>query len=102
MITPTADLPLLFDFTFNPYALLSLWAVVINTVLLYLIVSKGTQVSANRWFAFVLLTTISWGFFEALNRFSTTPVASDFWAIAEMSGWAFVAPIFLGFTLSYI
>src|SRR3990172_4007309 len=102
MINSTADLLLIFDFSYNPYAFFSLWAVLINSVLLYLIVSKGVQVSANRWFAFVLITLILWGLFEALNRFSATAVASDFWNVTTMIGWAFVAPAFLGFTLTYI
>jgi len=37
-----------------------------------------------------------------LDRFSTTAMASDFWAVAGMSGWAFISPVFLGFTLVYI
>ena len=102
MINSTADLLFIFDFHYNPYVLFSLWAVLISSVLLYLIVSKGIQVSANRWFAFVLITIILWGLFEALNRFSATAVSSDFWNVSAMIGWAFVAPAFLGFTLTYI
>lgn len=102
MITLTAQPWVLFDFTSNPYALLSLWSVVINSILLYLIVSKGLQVSANRWFSLVLVTLIPWGISETLSRASANPTAADFWAISGMMGWAFVAPIFLGFTLAYI
>ncbi len=93
---------MLFDFVFNPFALLSLLAVAINTTLLYLIISKGLQVSANRWFAFLLISLIAWGCSEFLSRSSSTAAASEFWSVFGMIGWAFIGPIFLGFTLSYV
>ncbi|MEX0621588.1 MAG: ATP-binding protein [Candidatus Woykebacteria bacterium] len=102
MVIPASNLSVLFDFIFNPWALFSVWAVGINTILLYLILSKGIQVSANRWFTLVLLSLIVWGVFETLDRSSATPIASDFWSLAGMFGWIFVPPVFLSFTLSYI
>ena len=58
--------------------------------------------AANRWFALVILSLITWGLFESLDRFSATPVGSDFWGVGGMMGWGFVGPLFLGFTLLYI
>ena len=92
----------LLDFTFNSYALLSLFALVVNTTLIYLIASQGLQVSANRWFIFVLITLVVWSATESLSRFSGNPVAADFWGSIGSLGWIFVAPLFFGFTLSYI
>src|SRR3989344_4485898 len=92
----------LLDFTFNSYALLSLFALVVNTTLIYLIASQGLQVSANRWFIFVLITLVVWSATESLSRFSGNPVAADFWGSIGSLGWIFVAPLFFGFSLSYI
>ena len=102
MIIEAAPLSVLFSFTFNSFALLSLLAVTINTVLIILINSKGFQVSANRWFVVTLFTLVIWGTTEALSRFSANPTASVFWSGMGMLGWAFVAPVFLAFTLVYI
>ena len=102
MIISTAEISTLFDFAFNPWALFSVWSVIVNTILLYFIITRGFQVAANRWFALVILSLIVWGFFESLDRFSATPVASDFWGVGGMMGWGFVGPLFLGFTLLYI
>lgn len=102
MIISTAEIATLFDFAFNPWALFSVWSVIINAILLYFIITRGFQVAANRWFALVILSLIVWGFFESLDRFSATPVGSDFWGVGGMMGWGFVGPLFLGFTLLYI
>src|SRR3990172_11351077 len=92
----------LLDFIFNSYALLSLFALIVNTILIYLITTQGLQVSANRWFIFVLITLVIWSATESLSRFSGNPAAADFWGTIGSLGWIFVSPIFLGFTLSYI
>src|SRR3972149_7946083 len=92
----------LLDFTFNSYALLSLFALIVNTILIYLITTQGLQVSANRWFIFVLITLVVWSATESLSRFSGNAAAADFWGSIGSLGWIFVAPLFFGFTLSYI
>ena len=102
MIITTAEISTLFDFSFNPWALFSVWSVIVNAILLYFIVTRGFQVPTNRWFALVIVSLITWGFFESLDRFSTTAIASDFWGVGGMMGWGFVGPLFLGFTLLYV
>lgn len=92
----------LLDFTFNPYALLSLFAVVVNITLIYLISTQGIQVSANRWFIFVLACLVLWGATESASRFSGNSQAADFWSTLGSLGWIFVSPLFFVFTLSYI
>jgi len=92
----------LFDFAFNPYALLSYLAVVANTIVLYLVVSRGLKVSANRWFVMTVLALIPWGLGEAFLRLSANPTAASFWQAVEIIGWVFVSPLFLSFTLAYI
>lgn len=93
---------MIFDFAFNPYALLSIFAVVINLVLIYLISSRGLQSTANRWFVLVLVTLVIWGATEALERFSANPTASDFWSNLGSISWIFVSPVFLTFTILYV
>ena len=92
----------LIDFTFNPFALLSYLAVVANTIVLYLIVSRGLKVSANRWFALTVLSLIPWGLGEAFLRLSANPTAASFWQAIGIIGWVFVSPLFLSFTLAYV
>jgi two-component system phosphate regulon sensor histidine kinase PhoR len=92
----------IFDFTFNPYGLISLFAVVTNGILLYLLVSQGLKVLANRWFSITVLFLIVWSVSETLVRFSANPAAANFWYILGMPGWMFVSPFFLSFVMSYI
>ena len=92
----------LLDFVFNPYAILSLFAVAVNVTLIYLITSQGIQVSANRWFIFVLGALVFWGLTEALGRLSGNPAAASVWNDLGALGFVFIAPVFMGFTLSYI
>jgi PAS domain S-box-containing protein len=102
MTTFTAQPSLLFDFVFNPYALLSYLAFAANSVVIYLIASRGLQVSANRWFAMTVIAIIPWSISETLSRFSANSIAAGFWESLGVIGWVFVSPIFLSFTLAYI
>ena len=102
MISFTAQPALLFDFVFNPYALLSYLAFATNSVVIYLIASHGLQVSANRWFALTVLSIIPWSLSETLSRFSANTTAAAFWETTGVIGWVFVSPLFLSFTLAYI
>ncbi|MCL5411863.1 MAG: ATP-binding protein [Patescibacteria group bacterium] len=92
----------IFEFTFNPYALLSLSAALIDSVLVYLLVARGSQDSANRWFAMMVLFLVPWGIGEGLSRFSANPEGSVFWASLTIMGWLFAPSILLGFALVYI
>ncbi|HEX7456547.1 MAG TPA: ATP-binding protein [Candidatus Nanoarchaeia archaeon] len=102
MIAFTAQPAILFDFVFNPYAILSYLALVTNSIVIYLIASRGLQVSANRWFVFTVLALIPWSISETLFRLSANPTAAGFWESLGVIGWIFVSPIFLSFTLAYI
>jgi two-component system phosphate regulon sensor histidine kinase PhoR len=102
MTTFTAQPSILFDFIFNPYALLSYLAFATNSVVIYMIASRGLQVSANRWFVLTVMAIIPWSISETLSRFSANPAAASFWESLGVIGWVFVSPIFLTFTLAYI
>jgi len=102
MISFTAQPSVIFEFIFNPYAILSYLAFVTNSVVIYLIVSKGLQVSANRWFVMTVLAILPWSLSETLSRISGSPTAAAFWETTGVIGWIFVSPLFLSFTLAYI
>lgn len=99
MITISAQLV---DFVFNPYALLSLLGLLVNLTLIYLILSRGIQNSANRWFTMFLISLIVWGLSEFFGRIANNPAAADFWGRTGAIGWIFVALFFFSFTLAYI
>ena len=92
----------IFDFAFNPYALLSLLAVVANGIILYLVISEGLQISANRWFSYSVIAVIAWGITEAFSRMSVTANGAIFWESLGAIGWISVGAIFLAFTISYV
>src|SRR3990167_7939456 len=102
MTNLTASLLELVNFTFNPYAILSYLAFVTNSVVIYLIISKGSKDTINRWFIFTVLVLLPWSLSETLSRLSATSTAAGFWETVGIIGWVFVSPLFLGFTLAYI
>ncbi|MDP2720742.1 MAG: PAS domain S-box protein [bacterium] len=102
MTNLTASLLELVNFTFNPYALLSYLAFVTNSVVIYLIISKGSKDTINRWFIFTVLALLPWSLSETLSRLSVTTTAAGFWETVGIIGWVFVSPLFLSFTLAYI
>jgi PAS domain S-box-containing protein len=91
----------IFEFAFNPFALLSLSAVIIDAAFLYLLISKGLQAPANRWFAIEFIALLIWGVAEVLSRLSANPAGARYWGALNMVGWDFVGPLLLGFTLVY-
>lgn len=97
-----ADSNIIFDFVFRPASLLSLLAIVVNLGLIGFIISRGLKVSANRWFVLFIFVIIVWAFAEFMGRISGNPTASSFWSSIGAFGYVFVAPVFLGFTLTYI
>jgi len=98
----SADPMLLLDLVFRPWALLSFLAILVNIGLIALITTKGFQLSTTRWFVMFLFNLVLWGASEFLGRISGNPAAANFWGLVGSPGWVFVAPVFLGFTLSYV
>ncbi len=98
----TAAPSVIFDFTFNPYALLSLLGLIVNLILIYLILSRGVQSSANKWFTLFLSALVLWGMGELLGRLSNNPYASSFWSSIGAPGYVFMSSIFFTFTLTYV
>jgi|GEM_PF-2403914 len=92
----------IFDLALNPYALLSLLAVIANSIVLYLVISQGLQISANRWFSYSVIAVIVWGITEAFSRMSLTPNTAIFWETLGSIGWINVGAIFLAFTIAYV
>jgi PAS domain S-box-containing protein len=96
------DLAQIFNLTFNPFALLSLLAVVVNISLIILIQVRGSRNEANRWFVLLLIALVVWGIAEFFGRLSTTAEASSFWGYVGRPGWIFVSVVFFSFVLTYI
>ncbi|HSX58112.1 MAG TPA: ATP-binding protein [Candidatus Saccharimonadales bacterium] len=99
MMTISAQI---FDFAFNPYAMLSLMGIVVVLILVYLIQSRGIQNSANKWFTGFLMLLVLWGCGEFFGRLSANPTAAAFWGNISPPGWIFVGVFFLMFTLAYL
>lgn len=98
----TASAAVIFDFAFNPYALLSLFGIITNLVLIYLILSQGVKDRTTNWFTLFLITIIFWGVGEFFGRLSANPVAADFWGTISGPGFVFVTLTFFAFTLTYV
>ncbi len=101
MISP-APASEIFDFTFNYFSLLSLLGTSVNLILIYLVLSRGVQSSANKWFTLFLSLLALWGVGEFFGRLSGNPAASSFWSSVSSPGFVFMSPIFFLFTLTYI
>ena len=96
------DLAQIFDFTFNPFALLSLLAILVNLSLVLLINLKGVKNEANSWFVLLLIAIVLWGISEFFDRSSASPLASLFWGYIGRPGWVFIPVILFSFALSFI
>src|SRR4030067_2151406 len=92
----------IFDLTFNPWAILPYLALMTNIVVIYLIASRGLQISANRWFALSIISLVPWCIGQTMTNLAATPTTSSFWSDFGAPGWIFVSPIFLLFALSYV
>lgn len=90
------------DFTFNPYAILSLLGVLVNLILIYLVLSKGASNNSTRWFLLFLTTLVVWGSTELLGRISANPVAADFWGYFGAIGYILMPVAFFNFAISYV
>ncbi|MDP2671375.1 MAG: ATP-binding protein [bacterium] len=102
MVILSASPATIFDFVLRPFALLSLFAIIINVGLIFFIASKGLKVSVNRWFILFVSSVVLWGASEFFSRISNNPTAANFWSSTGAPGWIFVASLFLGFTLTYV
>lgn len=101
MTTLTA-FPNILAFEFNPYALLSLVGILVNLALIYLILSRGIQNSANRWFTTFLFALVVWGISEFMGRLSSTAEMSQFWGYLGAPGFVFMPIFFFNFALAYV
>ncbi|OGY22231.1 MAG: hypothetical protein A2113_03060 [Candidatus Woykebacteria bacterium GWA1_44_8] len=77
-------------------------ALMTNIVVVYLIASRGLEISANRWFALSIICLIPWCIGQTMMNLSATAAASNFWSDFGAPGWIFVSPIFLLFAFSYV
>lgn len=98
----TASADVIFDFAFNPYALLSLFGIITNITLIYLILSRGVKDGATNWFTLFLISIVLWGVGEFFGRLSDNAIAADFWGRVSAPGFVFITLEFFAFTLAYV
>ena len=96
------DFSLIFDFRFNPYALLSLLAVVVNLSLLIWVNAKGAKNEITQWFSLLLVAIILWGVSEFLDRSSANTTASLFWGYIGRPGWIFIPILLFIFAIHFV
>ncbi|OGD85227.1 hypothetical protein A2164_01715 [Candidatus Curtissbacteria bacterium RBG_13_35_7] len=92
---------LIFNFAFNPYALLSLTAIVVNLVILVLVQIKGVKNETNYWFSLIPVLVIWWGLSEFLDRSSANATASLFWDFFGRPSYVFLSVTIFSFILSF-
>ena len=92
----------IFEFTFNPYALLSLLGLVTNVVVIYLIATSGYQVLTNRLYILEQIAMVLWSGTETLVRLSANPQTANFWYLVGAPGWLLMSPLFLSFVIAYV
>jgi len=92
----------LFDFTLNPYALLSLLGLVTNAVVIYLVATSGYQVLTQRLYIAGQIAMVLWSASETLVRLSANPQTANFWYLVGAPGWLFMSPLFLIFIIAYV
>lgn len=100
-MTPSLHITIstIFDFQFQPWALLSLLAAVVNTGLVILIWKKATRDIASKVYILTLSTLIIWAISEFLTRSSRTVEAASFWVDLGVIGWVFISVLFFAFAL---
>src|SRR3990167_4354139 len=96
------DFSLIFDFRFNPYALLSLLAVFVNLSLLIWVNVKGAKNEITQWFSLLLVAIILWGISEFLDRSSANAAASLFWGYIGRPGWIFIPILLFTFAVHFV
>ena len=96
------DLAPIFDLRFNPYAFLSLTAIIINIVVLIVVNTRGAKNETNRWFSLVLIAIILWAFSEFMDRSSANEIASLFWSYIGRPGWVFIPVLLFTFALHFV
>ena len=92
----------IFDLAFNYYALLSLFGIIVNLVLLYFVISRGLRNSTNNWFTLFLCTIVLWGISEFFGRLSATTQGAIFWGNFGAPGWLFLGPTYFSFVISFV
>ncbi|HEX7259987.1 MAG TPA: histidine kinase N-terminal 7TM domain-containing protein, partial [Candidatus Saccharimonadia bacterium] len=84
---------------FNPFALLSMAAIISNVVLLVLINRQKRKAPETFWFSLFLLEIIYWATCEMMQRLSSTPEAAISWYSISSPGWVLLGVTYWIYTL---
>jgi|GEM_PF-938202 len=90
-----------FQWRWNPYAVLSMVAVVSSSYLVFAINRVRIKANYSTFFTFFVLTLVWWGICEMLQRLAATPETARFWSNLAPLGWIFTPLPFLMFTAIY-
>lgn len=89
------------EFRYNPFALLSLASVLINTFLIAVLWRRIQSSETGFWFLMFLGATSFWAAAEFLQRISASPEQAFFWQSIAVFGWASMPFAYLFFVMSY-
>lgn len=87
--------------TFNPYALLSFLAVLINSLLFIVISRHKNKSNSTLWYLLFLAALIIWGFCEGMQRITPSPDAAIYWSGLASIGLSVMPIAFLMFCACY-
>ena len=97
------DFSLLFHIVWNWYALPSLFALVVNGILLVVILRRYQRQPTMTAVLYMFFTTCLavWSFGEAMQRIAMTQEGAVFWGAVASTGWIFMPPLFFHFTMAF-
>ena len=88
-------------FRYNPYALLSLIAIISNVAVGLLAASKQFTDKSVTWLSAFSFAIVIWATGEFFQRLGATPDTIIFWEKISSFGWIFVSPLLMLFALEY-
>lgn len=88
--------------TFNPYALLSFLAVLINCLLFIVISRSKNKSNSTLWYLLFLAALIIWGLCEGMQRITPSPDAAVYWSGLASIGVSIMPVAFIMFCATYV
>lgn len=89
------------DFTFNPFALISLGTVILVVCLIGYILRQRYQTATLRWLMVALMVILLWSLAEFFMRISGSAETARLFKYWEMAGYILVGPTAVGFCMAF-
>jgi PAS domain S-box-containing protein len=93
---------MLLSFTFNPFALISLFTSLLVAGLIVFVVRQRYQTSTLRWLVLSLMAILLWSVSEFLIRISGNAETAQLFKYWEIAGYVLVGPAAVGLCLSFV